>query len=121
MRVNTVSISTLKLENLKDLDDGLLAASLDANIREVIRDLSDRPIDDRPRKVTLTLTFIPDHCGGDLDRVKLEHKVTSAIPSREGRECILTPKKLGNERVLLFATVGTDARQPHLFDDDPSE
>lgn len=114
-----MSVSTLALENLKDLDDGLLAASVDANIREVIRDLVDRPVDDRSRKVTITLTFTPKHMGSDLDRVKLEHKVVNSIPGREGRECVLTPTKLGNERVLLFATAGTDARQPQLpFDGD---
>lgn len=109
-----MSVNQLTLENLKDLDDGLLAAALDANIREVIRDLNDRPSDERPRKVVMTLSFCPEHMGNDLDRVKLEHRVTTSIPGREGRECVLTPKRLGKELALLFATSGTDARQPHL-------
>lgn len=115
-----MSVSILKLENMKDLDDGLLAAAVDANIRDVIRDLSDRPVDDRARKVVITLTFTPENLGGDLDRVKLEHKVTTAIPGREGRECVLTPRKIGNNLALQFANTGTDARQPHL-DFDPSD
>jgi hypothetical protein len=109
-----MSTSQLLLENLKDLDDGLLAAAFDANIRDVIRDLNDRPVDDRSRTVTMTLTFTPTYMGNDLDAVKLEHKVTSKIPGREGRECTLTPKRLGKDVALLFASNGTDARQPHL-------
>ena len=104
----------LKMENLAELDDGLLAASVDANLREIIRDLVDRPADDRARKLTIELTFTPGTMGHDLDRVKLEHKSKATIPSREGRECVLTPRKLGTERVLLFATMGTDVNQPHL-------
>ena len=116
-----MSVSNLALENLKDLDDGLLAASVDANIREVIRDLVDRPVDDRARKVVITLTFTPEHMGNDLDRVKLDHKVTASIPGREGRECVLTPRRFGKDLQLMFATAGTDARQPQLdFDDEQS-
>lgn len=114
-----MSNSVLQTENLKDIDDGLLAASIDANIREVVRDLNDRPADDRSRKVVIELIFTPEQQGGDLDRVKLEHRVKALIPGREGRECILTPRKKGNELRLMFATMGTDARQPHLdFEDD---
>lgn len=107
-------VSQLTMENLKDLDDGLLAAAFEANVREVVRDLNDRPVDDRARKVTITLTFVPEHMGNDLDRVKLEHKVVASIPGREGRECVLTPKRIGRELTLLFANQGTDARQPQL-------
>jgi hypothetical protein len=107
-------VAQLDMEHLAEVDDGLLAASVDANIREIIRDLIDRPADDRARKLTIELTFTPGHHGGDLDRVKLEHKSKATIPSREGRECVLTPRKIGNEKVLLFATIGTDANQPHL-------
>lgn len=107
-------VAQLKMEHLAELDDGLLAASVDANIREIIRDLVDRPADDRARKLTIELTFTPGTMGHDLDRVKLEHKSKATIPSREGRECVLTPRKIGSEKVLLFATIGTDVNQPHL-------
>ena len=109
-----MSVNQLTLQALHELDDGLLAAAFIANIREVVNDLNDRPNDDRARKVTMTLSFTPEAHGGDLDRVKLEHKVAATIPSREGRECVLTPKRLGKELTLLFATMGTDARQPEL-------
>lgn len=109
-----MSVKEIQLGNLAELDDGLLAAAFAANIREVVHDLNDRPVDDRARKVTIELSFTPDHQGGDLDRVKLEHKVKATIPSREGRECILTPKRLGKDLTLMFATAGTDARQPSL-------
>lgn len=107
-------VSLLNLENLHELDDGLLAAAFLANVRDVINDLNDRPNDDRSRGITVQLTFTPVAQGGDLDRVKLEHKVTSKIPSREGRECVLQPKRLEGKLQLVFASIGTDARQPHL-------
>lgn len=107
-------VSQLTLEQLFNLDDGLLAAAFDANMANVIRDMNDRPNDDRARKVVVTLTFKPEAHQGDLDRVKLEHKVTATIPSQEGRECTLIPKRLGKELFLVFPTIGTDARQPHL-------
>lgn len=113
-----MSIATLNLENLKELDDGLLAASVNANLGEIIRDLVDRPADDRARKLTIELTFKPGTLGNDLDRVKLEHISKTTIPSREGRECVLTPRKMGKDTCLLFATVGTDVNQPHLPLDD---
>jgi hypothetical protein len=109
-----VSVSELNLKNLAELDDGLLASSFEAAVREVIFDMNDRPVDDCARKVTLELIFKPDHRGGDLDLVKLEHKVKAVIPSREGRECTLTPKRIGRDLRLLFATAGTDSRQPQL-------
>ena len=109
-----MSVSQLLLEHLHQLDDGLLAAAFKANVLEIVRDLEDRPADDRARTLTLTLTFEPEQNRGDLDRVKLEHKVTSKIPGREGRQCILTPRKIGKDMHLQFAAVGTDARQPNL-------
>jgi hypothetical protein len=113
-------VSQLALENLHELDDGLLAAAFIANIRDVIADMNDRPNDDRARAVTIQLTFKPEAHMGDLDRVTLEHKVTAKIPSREGRTCTLTPKRLDGKLQLLFATIGTNAEQPHLpmIDDD---
>lgn len=107
-------VAELKMENLAEIDEGLLAGSVNANICEIIRDMIDRPADDRTRKLTIELSFTPGHHGGDLDRVKLEYKSKATIPSREGRECILTPRKIGNKKILLFATIGTDANQPHL-------
>lgn len=107
-------VNRLELQNLHELDDGLLAAAFVANVRDVIADLNDRPNDERARVITVTLTFKPEAHQGDLDRVTLEHKVTARIPSREGRTCTLTPKRLDGRLTLLFATIGTNAEQPEL-------
>lgn len=119
MRVITLSqVSILDLAELAKLDDGLLAEAFRANLRLVVNDLNDRPNDDRTRKLTLVLSFVPEANRGDLDRVKLDYKVTHNIAGHEGRECVLTPKRLGRDLELMFANVGTDARQPHLPLDD---
>lgn len=114
-------VSQLELSQLHHLDDGILAAAFKANLNIVISDLNDRPDDDRTRKLTITFAFTPEALKGDLDRVKLEYKVTHNIAGHEGRECVLTPKRLGRDLSLLFATVGTDATQPHLNNMDGSE
>lgn len=48
--------------------------------------------------------------------------VEERIKALVGFECVLTPKRIGKELTLLFATLGTDARQPQLnFDQDEEE
>lgn len=112
------TIKLLSLENLGDFDDGLLAAAFQANLKMIISDLNERPNDDRTRKLSMVMSFEPSAQGGDLDRVKVEYKVTHNIAGHEGRECILTPKIMDKKMHLVFAAVGSDARQPHLPLDD---
>lgn len=116
-----MSVSQLTLGNIAELDDGLLAAAFAANVREIVNDMLDRPSDGLTRTLTVTLAFTPEQIGGDLDRVKLEHKVAAKIPSREGRTCILTPVKLGKSMQLQFANSGVDARQPEFDFDNKDE
>jgi hypothetical protein len=111
-------VSILELKELHHLDDGILAQAFAANLAMIIADLTDRPNDDRTRKLAITFSFVPAAQGGDLDRVKLEYKVTHNIAGHEGRECTLTPRKMGKETKLAFANLGTDARQPG-FEFDP--
>lgn len=108
----------LTLENLGAFDDGLLAAAFAANLKLIISDLNDRPHDDRTRKLTLVMSFVPCAHQNDLDRVKVEYKVTHNIAGHEGRECTLTPKIMDKRMHLVFASSGTDARQPELPLDD---
>ena len=111
-------IQVLSIETLKDYDDGLLAAAFMANLRAVIADLNERPSDDRARKLSLEMAFVPSAHGGDLDRVNIEYKVKHNIGGHEGREQILTPKIMDKKMNLVFASTGTDARQPGLPMDD---
>lgn len=109
----------LSLENLGQFDDGLLAAAFAANLKLIISDLNDRPHDDRTRKLTVVMSFVPIALQNDLDSVKVEYKVSHNIAGHEGRECTLTPKYLDKRLQLAFAATGTDARQPGLpFDAD---
>ena len=113
-------VSLRELAELHKLDDGILAAAFAANLKLIVSDLNDRPADDRTRKLTVTFSFTPEAMGGDLDRVKLDYKVTHNIAGHEGRECVLTPRRFGRELKLAFANLGTDARQPG-FDFEPSD
>ena len=111
-------VQVLSVETLKDYDDGLLAAAFTANLRAVIADLNERPNDDRARKLVLEMSFVPSAHAGDLDRVNIEYNVKHYIGGHEGREQILTPKIMDKKMNLVFASNGTDARQPHLPMDD---
>lgn len=109
---NTVKL--LSLENLGDFDDGLLREAFAVNLKLIVGDLNERPNDDRTRKLKIEFSFTPQAIGGDLDRVQVEYKVTHNIAGHEGRECILTPKIMDKKMHLVFASTGTDSRQPHL-------
>lgn len=49
----------LKAETLSHLDMGRASAALDQAIKKAVLDCLDRPGDDRPRKVTMTLELKP--------------------------------------------------------------
>lgn len=109
-----MAVKKLQLSNLSDYDDGLLAAAFDQNLKRIIEDLNDRPTDDRVRKLYLEIHFEPEADRGDLDRVKINYKCKSTLPTHEGRENLTTPKRVGRDLNLVFAEAGTDAEQPHL-------
>lgn len=111
----------LTLESLHGLDDGLVAAAFNASMKAVVADMNDRPNDERAREIVVKVTLKPIARQGDLDFVKLSAVVNHKVPPQEGRECTLTPKRIGKDLGLLFATTGTDSRQPHLGFDDPQD
>lgn len=111
-------IAELSFENLQHLDDGLLAAGANRALQEIIDDIIERPADDRPRTVTITISLTPTFHGGELDRAVIAHKATAKVPGREGRECIVQPRKTSRGNQLVFSMNGTDVRQPQFgFED----
>ena len=75
-----------KLENLKQLDFGLIAESFSAELQHVTKDCQDRPHDETARTVTIKFNLkpVPDATGRvvDLDSVNVEAEITSSVPKR---------------------------------------
>lgn len=79
-----MSLLTLKLETLKDLDFGRPAVAFEQGLADAVRDCVDRPGDKRPRRVTLDLIIapVPDDTGV-CDSVTGEFKIKTTLPHRQ--------------------------------------
>lgn len=75
---------SLTLENLKDLDHGKFAMAVAAEIESCMRDMHDRPADDRARTLDIKLTFKPETDDqGNLEHTNVRFSVASKLPKRE--------------------------------------
>jgi hypothetical protein len=73
----------LSLHTIKDIDFGLVAAAFDLEMQRVVKDLQDRPMDGKKRKVAIIFTIASlDERG---DSIGVEAQVKSAIPDRVTR------------------------------------
>lgn len=70
----------LTLESLKELDFGLVAEAFQAELTHVVRDVQDRPGDDKKRKVAINFVIVP--VGQQADEVEIECEVVSTVPKR---------------------------------------
>lgn len=90
-----------KLENLKMLDFGVIGAAFDAEMMRVIKDCSDRPLDDKPRTVSITFNVTPkpdlSRANGvvDCEKVSVECDITSKVPPRRTKIYEMTPRQDG--------------------------
>jgi len=84
---------TLRLDNLKNLDFGLVAAAFDTDLQRVVKDLQDRPQDGKKRKVAIIfeLVSIDDHA----DAISVTAQVKSVIPDRISRPYEMHSKQDG--------------------------
>lgn len=82
-----MSLEKLTFESLADLDNGRVRAAFDHALSEVQRDLADRPVDKRPRKVTLTLELKPVPAEtGELHSAQVSAHLDYKIPKRRTRD-----------------------------------
>ncbi len=90
-----VAREQLKLENLAKLDFGKIPAAFDAEVLRCVADCKDRPLDDKPRKVSLTFNLWPkadvDGTGVVCQDVDVECEVTSTVPKRRTRIYTMRP------------------------------
>jgi hypothetical protein len=114
-------VEILELSKLGEFDDGLLASAFNSALKAVTADLNDRPNDDRTREIVIKFHLKPIPRMGELDFVNISAVVTHKTPAQEGRTCTLSPKRIGKDVGLLFATQGPDIRQPGLFGGEEEE
>lgn len=82
MTVHELTLAAL----MEDLDGGRISAAFGAELRRVAVDCDDRPNDDKPRKVTLTLELSPQPDeDGHLASIRGKFHITSTVPKRRSR------------------------------------
>lgn len=87
-------------KTLAVLDDGVVAAMLNAHIRRAAQDCADRPGDVKPRLITLTIGIVPvPDQSGVADKAAAQCAVKSKMPDHKSRPVSLILKPNGN---LLF-------------------
>lgn len=108
------------LENLKMLDFGVIGAAFDAEMQRVVRDCMDRPLDDKPRTVSITFNVTPkpdlSRASGvvDCEKVSVECDITSKVPPRRTKIYEMTPKQDGT--AVFHPDLPDDADGHTLYD-----
>lgn len=104
----------LTITSLAKLDGGKVEAALDHEIRQIIRDVIDRPGDKAKRKAILQIEAVPilDKDTGQLDTVGITCQMKSSTPVRKSIEYPMLPTNSGK---LLFQELSpTNPRQNEL-------
>lgn len=113
------------LENLKQLDFGLIGTAFNAELTRVVKDLQERPMDDGARKINIAFNMVPvpdvnTNTGSiDLDEVKVECEITSAVPKH--RTKIYTMKPMQDGSLSFHPDMADEPDGSLLTDDDVIE
>lgn len=103
---------TLTLEQLAKIDNGKVAAVFQQELRRVVNDCVDRPTDNKPRKVNMTVSVAPQESDGVCATVEMEVVVKSSVPDRRTRPYQLEVHARGD--VMLNDASPDDVRQRTL-------
>lgn len=99
------SVIELSLAALKDLDLGIIDAAFKSALQDCIKDLEDRPGEQKPRTIQLQLDLFPvSHTGKNCDSVNGEFQVKHSIPVRRSRPYNfgIRLKGVGNKPTLVI-------------------
>ncbi len=76
----------LNAENLKVLDEGKVAATLDTMLKRAVQDCMDRPAETKARLVTMQIEITPDmEPGGDCTKANAQIQFASKLPAYRTR------------------------------------
>lgn len=102
----------LDLQQLAMLDNGKVAAIFARELRHVVTDCVDRPTDDKARKITMTVSVVPQECDGVCETVEAEVQIKSSVPDRRTRPYQLAVNARGD--VIVNDASPEDVRQGTL-------
>jgi len=105
----------LNLDTIKDLDPAI-AAEFEAELWRVSVDLSERPHEDKPRKITVEFSFTP-YCqqAGVLDSSDVDVTIKSTMPAVRSRKFSL--RRRHQDGALLFNPASPDNVHQRTLDD----
>ncbi len=111
----------LGLDALMLLDKGVLAVVFEREVAHVVRDCDDRPLDDRPRKISIEFSFIPvvDKSGTGtvgLESVVVDAQIQSSLPKRRSKQFHMTAHQDGS--LSFHPELPEDPEGDALYDQD---
>lgn len=91
------------LGNLPLLENGLISTAFDGELKRLVKDCDERPLDEKPRELTLKLKLTPkpDKNGRNpvCDEVEVECEISGKVPVQRSKIYVMKPKHDGS---LLF-------------------
>lgn len=109
----------LTLENLKQLDHGIIPAAFNKEIERIVEDCKDRPTDDRPREVVLKIKMAPkvDAEAGDVngDEILVDAEISSVVPKRRTKVYTMKPQ---GKSAIFHPDLPDDPDESMLYDED---
>lgn len=107
-------MEVLKLDTIKDLDDGRVAIAFDQNMKRAVQDCMDRPSDKKSRKVSIVCNVTPIVAvSGECEGAEVDFELKTSVPVQRTRSYTLIPNKVGH---LKFSKNSPDAGQTTIFD-----
>ena len=117
------SSTKLRLENLVQLDGGIVCRAFDCELGQGVQDCLDRPTDNRPRKVAVVFTIKPkvDVKAGEVncEDCLVEAEVASSMPKKRTKSFTMKPKHSGD--LCFHPDLADDPDGDTLYDDDVRE
>lgn len=113
-----MALMKFNVASLNDIDGGRLRVAVEKMITRCVEDSKDRPALDKPRKVTLEMSFTPtcDDSTGEAETVWFAYQVKASIPALARDTLSLGIQKNGT---LVFNEHSPDnVDQKTVFDGD---
>lgn len=108
------------LENLHQINNGVLAVAFEREMQRIIADCQDRPSLDKARSVSIVfeVTPLPDQHSPTVnaDEITVQVAVHSAIPKRKSN--IYTMKTRHDNTAVFHPELNEDHEGDALYDDD---
>ena len=106
------------LKTIGLLDFGIIDEAFTKDLQRVVQDCLERPMDGKPRKVSIVFSIAPEKKPDmrDCDSVTVECEVTSTVPKKRTQVYTMTPTVGG--QLLFNPDTPEDPDQATLYDDE---